>query len=142
MQGCETVNRSGSTGPGGDTGSNTGNNGNRGDNGQQNGPDGGTFAIAFARVKLAKALKSAVAVKVQTPGPGKVTVRARRGSKVVASGSAKACANGTASLKLKFNKAGRKALRKARSAKLTVQVIYAPVNGDALRGQTKLTLKR
>ena len=60
----------------------------------------------------------------------------------MASGSGKAGANGAASLKLKFNKAGRKALKKARSAKLRVQVIYTPKGGEPLAGTTSLTLKR
>ena len=47
-------------------------------------------------------------------------VSAQRGAKVVARGSAKASKNGTAKVKVKVTKAGRRALRKARSVTLTV----------------------
>ncbi len=138
VQGCETVNRSGgTTGPGGDTGTNPG-----GDTGQPNGPAGSALATTFGKVKLAKALKRGVTVKVQAPGPGKVTLKAKRGSKVVATGSGTAGADGVATLKLKFTKAGKKALKRAKSAKLTVAVTYKPASGDAVSGQTKLSLKR
>ena len=135
VQGCETVNKSGSTtGPGGND------NGVPGDNGV--GPNGSALTVRIGKVKLAKALKSGVAINVTTPGAGKVTVKAKRGSKVVASGSGKAGANGAATLKLKFTKAGRKALKRAKSAKLTVVVTYQPASGDAVKSQVKLTLKR
>jgi Ca2+-binding RTX toxin-like protein len=134
VQGCETVNKSGSTtGPGSD-------NGVPGDNGV--GPNGSALTVRFGKVKLGKALKSGVAINVTTPGPGKVTLKAKRGSKVVASGSGKAGADGVAKLKLKFTKAGRKALKRAKSAKLTVAVTYMPASGDAVKSQVKLTLKR
>lgn len=127
VQGCETVNRGGSNDNGGDN----------------NGPgDQIALAVKFAKVKLAKALKSGVTVKVQTPGPGKVKVTARRGKKVVASGSGKARDDGSASVKLKFNKAGKKALKRARSAKLTVDVTYTPASGSPVKSRATLKLKR
>ena len=133
VQGCETVNAAGTV---------PGNNGQNGGDTGQNGGDQVALAVKFAKVKLAKALKSGVSVKVATPGPGKVTVKARRGSKVVASGSGKAGADGTATAKLKFTRAGKKALKKAKSAKLTVDVTYTPASGSAVKSQVKLTLKR
>jgi Ca2+-binding RTX toxin-like protein len=129
VQGCETVNRTGSGGP--DV--------RPDDNG---GPVAGGLSVRFGKVKLAKALSRGVAIDVTTPGPGKVTLKAKRGSKVVATGSGKADANGVAKLKLKFSKAGRKALKKAKSAKLTVDVTYKPASGDAVKSRVKLTLKR
>ena len=127
VQGCETVNRSGSNDQGGDN----------------VGPGGDiALAVKFARVKLRKALRSGVTVKVATPGAGKVSLKARRGRRIVASGSGKAGASGIATAKLKFNKAGKKALKKARSAKLTVDVVYTPANGTPVKSQAKLTLKR
>jgi Ca2+-binding RTX toxin-like protein len=135
VQGCETVNKSGSTtGPGGND------NGVPGDNGV--GPNASALTVRIGKVKLAKALKSGVTVNVTTPGAGKVTLTAKRGSKVVATGSGQAGADGAAKLKLKFTKAGRKALKRARSAKLTVAVTYKPASGDAVKSQVKLTLKR
>jgi hypothetical protein len=134
VQGCETVNKTGSGGPGGQGGPDV-----RPDDG---GPSAGALSVRIGKVKLAKALKRGVAVNVTTPGPGKVTLKAKRGSKVVASGSGKAGANGAAKLKLKFTKAGRKALKKAKSAKLTVDVTYKPASGDAVKSRVKLTLKR
>lgn len=50
----------------------------------------------------------------------KVSVSAKRGAQVVAKGSAKASRSGTAKVKVKVTKAGRRALRKARTAKLTL----------------------
>jgi Ca2+-binding RTX toxin-like protein len=123
---CETVNRAGGGGNGG--GDNTG--------------DQIALAIAFGKVKLAKALKSGVSVRVTAPGAGKVTLKARRGSKVVATGSGKVGANGSATLKLKFNKAGKKALKRAKKASLTVDVVYTPSGGAAVNGRSSLTLKR
>jgi hypothetical protein len=83
-----------------------------------------------------------VPVKVTGPAGGKVTLKARRGKKVVATASGTANASGVASLKLKFNKAGKKALRRAKSARLTVDVVYKPAGGETVKGQTRLTLKR
>jgi Ca2+-binding RTX toxin-like protein len=121
VQGCETVNREAD---------------------DNNGPIATEMTAKFGKVKLRKALKSGVPVTITGPGPGKVTLKARRGKKVVATGSGKVSAQGVAKLKLKFNKAGKKALKRAKSAKLTVDVTFKPAGGDAVTGQTKLTLKR
>ena len=127
VQGCETVNKSG---------------GSNNEGSDNNGPIATEMGIQFGKVKLRKALASGVPVTVTGPGPGKVTVKARRGKKVVATGSGKVNAQGVAKLKLKFNKAGKKALKRAKSARLTIDVTFKPDGGDAVTGQTKLTLKR
>ena len=132
VQGCETVNRAGSADDNGGGGG-----------GDNVGPgDQIALTVKFARVKLAKALKRGVIVRVKAPGAGKVKVTARRGKKVVASGSGKANAGGSASVRLKFNKAGKKTLRRAKSARLTVDVTYTPATGSRLKSRATLRLKR
>jgi Ca2+-binding RTX toxin-like protein len=132
---CETINRTGTgTGTGGGPA-----NGNGGDNGAN---DTSSLTIEFGAVKLRKALKSGVRVRFTAPAAGKVALVARRGSKVVATGSGTVRADGSAALTLKFSKAGRKALGRAKKASLTVDVLYQPSGGAAVQGQTKLTLKR
>ena len=77
-------------------------------------------ALVVKRVKLAKALKSGLRVTLKGVKPGKRTVVAKRGRKVVARGTAKVRASKTATLTLRFTKAGKRALRRAARVKLTI----------------------
>jgi hypothetical protein len=52
--------------------------------------------------------------------PGRRTITAKRGRKVVARGSARVSAAGTATVTLRFTKAGKRALRGARTVKLAI----------------------
>jgi Ca2+-binding RTX toxin-like protein len=83
---------------------------------------GATVALALKGTRSIRALKAG-RLKVVVPGarPGaKVTVLARRAGKVVAKGSARANTKGSATVTLRLTKAGRKALRRAKSATLAL----------------------
>jgi Ca2+-binding RTX toxin-like protein len=77
-----------------------------------------TVSVSVKKAKLAKALKSGLTVTV-TGVTGKVKLTAKRGKKTVASGAAKA-KNGKATVKLKFTKAARKALKRKRTVTLKI----------------------
>jgi Ca2+-binding RTX toxin-like protein len=97
--------------------------------------------VRFAKVGLRAALRRGVVAKVAGAGPGRLSVKARRGSKVVASGSGRAGVNGTGSVRLRFNKAGRRTLKRARRVKLAVTVVYTPATGSPVSRKSNLTLK-
>jgi Ca2+-binding RTX toxin-like protein len=81
---------------------------------------GATLTVA-GRPTLRALLKGGLTVTVKNRRPGtKVAVSVKRGGTVVAKGTGKAGAGGTAKVKVKVTKAGRKALRRATSAKLTL----------------------
>jgi Ca2+-binding RTX toxin-like protein len=124
---CETVSTSGS-GAGGGGG----------------GGGGGSSALAFTltRVKLGALRSKGLRVAVRCAGACKVSGRAAFKGKKVATGSTTALKAGTAKLKLKLNKAGKKALRTVRRAKLTIKVTMTPATGKAVTGRKSVTLKR
>ncbi len=97
----------------------------------------GAPKLAFAkgaRPTLRTLLKSGLTVTVAGRKPGaKVAVSVKRGGTVVAKGAGTAAKDGTATVKVKATKAGRRALRRARSAKLTLVA-----GGD----RVTLTIKR
>ena len=98
---CETVERSAGTGG---PPSNTG--------------DAPQTSLTVKKAKLAKALKSGLTVTVSGV-TGKVKLTAKQGKKTVASGSASA-KNGKATVKLKFTKAAKKALKRKKTVTLKV----------------------
>ncbi|MDA0179608.1 hypothetical protein OJ997_04815 [Solirubrobacter phytolaccae] len=100
---CETVERAPATG---------------GPETKTNGPQPGGASASVKKIKLAKALKSGLTVTVKGV-TGKVKLTAKQGKKTVASGSAKT-KSGKATVKLKFTKAAKKALKRKRSVKLTI----------------------
>lgn len=90
---------------------------------------GGTDGTAATTARIAVAgkpslralLKTGLTVTVGGRAAGtKVSVSVKRGGTVVAKGSAKAAKDGSAKVKVKVTKAGRRVLRRAKSAKLTV----------------------
>jgi Ca2+-binding RTX toxin-like protein len=86
------------------------------------------------RPTLRALLKSGLTITVKGRKAGtKVSVSVKRGATVVAKGGGKAAKDGSAKVKVKATKAGRRALRRAKAAKLTVVA-----GGDRLT----LTLKR
>jgi Ca2+-binding RTX toxin-like protein len=116
---CESVTRTGGGGGGGGPVSGGGPGGNPV---VPAGPGGGGAALAVKGARSLKALKAG-RLKVVVPGvqPGaKVTVKARRAGKVLAAGSGRADTAGDARVTLRLTKAGRRALRRARSATLTI----------------------
>jgi hypothetical protein len=108
--------------------------------------DGGTVTSALAakasKAKLAKVLKAGLVVRYSAPAKGTATVTVRKGKRTVATGKAKAAGAGATSVKARFSKAGRKALRRAKTAKLTVLVAFKPASGAAATQTLRVTLKR
>ncbi len=92
--------------------------------------------------KLAKALRRGFVVDVTAPGKGKVSVVATRAGKTVAKGAAKASGAKKVGVKLRFTKAGKKALRRAKSAKLALKVTFTPAKGKKLTASHRISLKR
>jgi Ca2+-binding RTX toxin-like protein len=95
------------------------------------------LAVTVAKAKLARALTGGLKLRVRVPSAGRVTAKAPR-----ASGSAKAAKAGTTTVRLRFDKRARRALRGRRSVKLTIAVRFTPTTGAALGGAVKVTLKR
>jgi Ca2+-binding RTX toxin-like protein len=105
-------------------------------------PRAGRLTGKVAKIKLKKALSAGLPVKVTAPGRGKLTVTAKRGSKVVAKGSRSASRAGSVTVKAKFTKAARKSLKRARKVALKVTVTFAPSGGGAKQtARTSYTLK-
>ena len=95
------------------------------------------------KTSLRKALAKGFTVDVNAPSPGKVRVVARAGKRKVATGTATARAAGKVAVRVRFTKPGRKALRRARKARLSLTVRLTPVGGGAaLTTRARMTLKR
>jgi hypothetical protein len=102
----------------------------------------GAISAVAGKVRLAKALKSGLTVKVAVPAAGTLKATAKRSGKRVASGKATASAAGTTAVRLKFTTAARKALRSRSSARLAVSVTFAQQGGAVLKRTLKVTLRR
>jgi hypothetical protein len=114
---CETVERSG-----GATGGGTGGGGPAGGGT----PDGGAGpATAAMRVtapgRLQRALRDGLVVRLTGARRGALTVTARLGRKTVAVGRVTVGSGGTATARVRFTPAARRALAKRRSVRLTVK---------------------
>ena len=84
------------------------------------GPLPAQASLRVGKAKLAKALRSGLKVTLRGAQPGRQAIVAKRGKRVVARGTAKVGADGTATVTLRFTKGGKKALRSARSVKLAI----------------------
>jgi hypothetical protein len=88
------------------------------------GSGGGTPTVkprlSVRRVKLATALKHGLKVTLKRAKPGKRAVTAKRGKKVVARGTAKVAAGGSATVTLRFTRGAKQSLRRAAKVKLVV----------------------
>ena len=100
---CETVDRGSGTGPGGGPG------------------HAGPAVVLVKRVGLAKALRKGMLVRLTGAAPGRVTLVARVGRRVVARGAGRVSAAGRATIRLRFTKAGRRAARGKRKLRLVVR---------------------
>lgn len=123
----------GATTPGGKTGAGKGG---------QSGAGGAALKATIGPASLAKALKGGLVVKVSAPGAGSLKATASRGGKAVAKAPARAVTGGSAKVKLMFTKAGKRALAKARSAKLSIAVTFTPKGGAPQRRTVAATLRR
>jgi Ca2+-binding RTX toxin-like protein len=126
---CETVD--GSSGGGG--------NGGSGGNG---GGKRSALAFTLTKVKLGALRSKGLRIAVRCAGACRVSGVATYKGRKVATGRATSLKAGTAKLKLKLTKAGKKALKKVRRAKLTVKVTMTPASGKAVTGRRTVTIKR
>jgi hypothetical protein len=117
----------------------------KGDDGPH-GPDnnGGALAlVAPKKVKLATALKRGIVITVKPGAAGKASAAALLKRKRVGAGASKVGAKGTAKVKVRLTKKAGKALRKVRSAKLTLSVSFKPAGGGAAQqAVASLTVKK
>ena len=81
-------------------------------------------------------------VKVAVPGAGKLSASAQARGKEVAVAKARAVQAGTAAVRLRFTAKGRKALKRAHKAALTIVVKFTPQGGAPEKTTAKVTLKR
>jgi hypothetical protein len=100
------------------------------------GPSGALTASA-AKAKLRTALARGLKVNVTLPSDGVVTASAKRGGKVVAKAAPKSVKAGARTVTLRFTAKGKRALRRATSARLAVTVKFTPAGGTPQA--TKLT---
>ena len=99
-------------------------------------------AVAIAKVKLVKALKKGLVVKVQTSEAGAAAIEARVSGKAVARGSRALPAAGTYTVKVKFTKKAQKKYATSKKLKLTLRIGVADAAGNTVGGTRKVTLKR
>jgi hypothetical protein len=102
---------------------------------------GGRLVVRSADARLRKALAKGFAVRAGVPGSGRLSAVAIRGGRKVASGS-KSVRGGNASVKLRFTKAAKRALKHARSVKVRIKVTFTPASGAPQRRTVSLTLTR
>jgi hypothetical protein len=101
---------------------------------------GGGLAVKSADAKLRKALSKGLAVRLRTPGAGRLKLTATKGGRKVASG-AKSVHGHNATVKLRFTKAARRSLKRADSVKLRIRVAFT-AGGRTQRTTVSLTLTR
>ena len=106
------------------------------------GPGGSGLTGKARRTSLKQALKRGFVLDVGAPAAGRVTVVGRAGKRVVATGKATARAAGTVAVKVRFTKRGKRVLKRARKAKLTLTVTLTPAQGGPITARAKATLKR
>jgi hypothetical protein len=102
----------------------------------------GREAKALAKLKLRGLIKRGLKVTFTAPGPGTLSMKLAKKSSVLASGRHVYTAAGKGTLTLKLSKKGKKVLRHARKAKLTLTASFTPKGGKATTVKQSLTLKR
>jgi hypothetical protein len=105
------------------------------------GATGGGLAVKSADARLRKALGKGLTVRVRIPGTGRLSIKATRNGRKLASG-AKAVRGHNAAVKLRFTKAAKRSLRHARSVKLRLKVAFTPAGGAVQRTAVSLRLTR
>ncbi len=99
--------------------------------------------LTVTGVKLAKALKSGLTVKVAVPGAGTVKATARSGKRTVATGRVSVKQAGSATVRLRFTKAAKRSLARKKTVTLTVVTTFTPRRGKgAQKRSAKVTLRR
>jgi hypothetical protein len=102
---------------------------------------GGGVEVMSADAKLRKALAKGITVRVRVPGSGRLKATATRAGRKVAAGS-RSVRGGETAVKLRFTKAARRSLKRARSVRLRIKVAFTPAGGATQRTTVALTLKR
>ena len=90
-------------------------------------------------VSVAAARLSGLKLRVSVPADGTLAATAKKGARTVAKAPVRALRAGDQTVTLKFTKAGKRALKRKRSAKLAVRVVFTP-NGGAAQ-TTRLSAK-
>jgi Ca2+-binding RTX toxin-like protein len=111
------------------------------DRGQRRG-GGSALALKVAGGKLGAALKRGLVVRLTAPGTGTAKVTVKHGKTVVGAGSAKVRKAGATSVRVTFSKTGKRALKRAKTARLTVSVRFAAKGGATTSANRAVTLKR
>jgi hypothetical protein len=88
-----------------------------------------TIKVTASRGRLAIVLRRGLVVKVTAPAAGALSVTARAGGKVVGSGRGTAAKAGAVSVRLRFTKAARAKLARARSVRLALSVTQGTATG-------------
>jgi hemolysin type calcium-binding protein len=101
-----------------------------------------TLGASIVKVKLGRALKRGVTVRVTAPGAGRLTAAAKAKGKKVAAGSRTVKKAGSTTVVLRFGKKARRKLRHARSVKLSVSVRFTPKSGAKASQTLAVTLSR
>lgn len=105
--------------------------------------DGGTLAATVVTASLGKALAAGLKVRLRAPRAGIAEAIAKAGGKAVAAGSRRAQSAGATALVLHFSRAGRRKLRGAAAAELTVVLRFTPkVGGRVQTERLRVSLKR
>ena len=105
------------------------------------GGGGAALTIKSANSKLRKALAKGINLRVQVSGAGRVSAKATKAGRKVASG-AKRVSGGNATVKLRFTKAAKRSLKRAQSVKVRIKVAFKPTGGATQRQTVSLTLTR
>ena len=84
-----------------------------------------TRTVSLRGSALRRALRRGLVLRFRAPAGGRVSMRASKGRRAVANGSATAARAGTVAVRLRFTARGRRALRGAHSARLTVRTTFA-----------------
>jgi hypothetical protein len=99
--------------------------------------------LSVPKARLRTALAKGLALKVSPGEAGQITATVKSGRKKVGSGKTKIGSTGKGTVKSKFTRAAKRSLRRKRSLKLTVSVVFKPSSGGpARRGTATATLRR
>jgi WD40-like Beta Propeller Repeat len=106
-------------------------------------PQNGNLALKLSKtMKLRTALKTGIAITVNTGAAGKATATAKLKRSKLGSGSAKVGASGKAKLRIRITRKAARSLSRRKSARIAIVVGFKPVTGAAVKKTATLTLKR
>jgi Ca2+-binding RTX toxin-like protein len=100
------------------------------------------LAASIVKVKLGRALRRGLTLRVTAPGAGRLTATAKAKGKKVAAGSRTVKKAGSTTVVLRFTKKMRRKLRHAHSLKLNVAVTFTTKKGAKASRTLAVTLSR